>query len=260
MKAYQIKIAVKRAKPPVWRRCLIPSGLTFAQLSIVLNAIIGKNIVSSYEFEFYQRGQQLRENDGTKPFRSNWKYDLLDSSETFIDELLEQEEWFTYRNGSSCEFRVTIEAVQSAGNVYPELLKCKGESPEAIAVENLDEMNSELRKKFTVCYDSGGFLSQKEWYERLEKKQYGLSAWADPVNDKSKIKKSADSMMRELAEQISRHIMNTAEKHADPEGKLIYSPKMEHEMCQVMDECEAEIKQAIAKHLNLDEMPDRKNI
>lgn len=260
MKTYQIKIAVKNVKPPVWRRCLIPSGITFAQLSIVLNAITGKDSAGAYEFEFYQKGQQLRENDGTKPFRSSWKYDLLDSSETFIDELLEQEKWFTYRNGNGCEYRVTIEAVQTMGNSCPELLKCKGESPEAIAVECLDEWNSELKKKFTVNYGKGEFLTQKEWYERLNKKHCGLSACSDPVNNKSKIKKSGDSTMRELAEQLSGHIMNTVEKYTDSDGKLIYSQKMEHEMRQTMDECEAEIKQTIAKHLNLDKLPDRKNM
>lgn len=34
MKTYQIKMAVKKVKPLVWRRCLIPSGITFAQLKL----------------------------------------------------------------------------------------------------------------------------------------------------------------------------------------------------------------------------------
>lgn len=259
MKEYQIKIVVKKTKPPVWRRCMIPCGITFAQLSVILSTLNGRDVSDFYEFEFYQRGQQLRENNGKIPFRPNWKYDLLDASETFIDEFLEQEEWFTYRIGNDCEYRVEIEAVKMDGNGYPMLLKYKGESPEAVSIGNPDEINCELKRKFAVTYGKGEFLSQKELYQRLEKKQYGLCASVNSKNDKSKIRKSTDSMMKELAEQLTRHIMGVAEKHMNSDGKPVHSKKMEAEMRQAMDDCETEMKQAIVKHLNLDTMPELDN-
>ena len=33
MEFYQLKIIRKGTKPPVWRRCLVPSNITFAQQS-----------------------------------------------------------------------------------------------------------------------------------------------------------------------------------------------------------------------------------
>ncbi len=41
MKAYQIKITINSSSPPIWRRCIIPAGLTFSQLTVVLNTIMG---------------------------------------------------------------------------------------------------------------------------------------------------------------------------------------------------------------------------
>ena len=39
MKAYQMKIAIKNSHPPIWRRFIVPAGLSFSQLSIVLNEV-----------------------------------------------------------------------------------------------------------------------------------------------------------------------------------------------------------------------------
>ena len=41
MKAYQMKIAIKNSHPPIWRRFIVPAGLSFSQLSIVLNGVMG---------------------------------------------------------------------------------------------------------------------------------------------------------------------------------------------------------------------------
>ena len=126
MKAYQIKIAVKNTKPPVWRRCIIPSGITFAQLSVILNEITGWNFGSYYEFEFYHRKQQLRENLDDEYFYPTWQYDLLESSETYIDEFMEQEEWFSYYAREERSYRVTIEKTVETEGAYPVVLKWKG--------------------------------------------------------------------------------------------------------------------------------------
>ena len=54
MKACQVKILLKNAKPPVWRRCLIPTGITFSQLALILEEITESEQSAAYEFEFYQ--------------------------------------------------------------------------------------------------------------------------------------------------------------------------------------------------------------
>ena len=41
MKAYQFRIEIKNSKPPIWRRCIVPAGITFSQLSVVLDMVMG---------------------------------------------------------------------------------------------------------------------------------------------------------------------------------------------------------------------------
>ena len=53
IKAYRIKIILKNSKPPVWRRCLIPAGITFSQLAMILEDIVESERCAGYEYEFY---------------------------------------------------------------------------------------------------------------------------------------------------------------------------------------------------------------
>ena len=41
MRAFQLKITIKKSKPPIWRRVIVPEGITFSQLSTVLNKAMG---------------------------------------------------------------------------------------------------------------------------------------------------------------------------------------------------------------------------
>ena len=41
MKAYQLKILLEDAQPLVWRRCLVPARLSFAQLSEAIQVMLG---------------------------------------------------------------------------------------------------------------------------------------------------------------------------------------------------------------------------
>lgn len=125
MKAYQIKIVVKKTKPPVWRRCMIPAGITFAQLSILLNNIMRLEIRSPYMFEFYQRRIRLWEDNTDTPFQHSWQYDWTDASETYINEYMEQEEWFSYSFADGVSYRVTIEKMLDISTNAPSVIKYK---------------------------------------------------------------------------------------------------------------------------------------
>ena len=41
MKAYQLKISIKDVKPPLWRRCMVPVRLSFAQLAEAIHVMMG---------------------------------------------------------------------------------------------------------------------------------------------------------------------------------------------------------------------------
>ena len=104
MKAYQIKIILKNSKPPVWRRCLIPAGITFSQLALILDDIVETEKNPDYEYEFYQAGIHVREWQEEESETAAYYYGFLCASDTFIDGLAEKEAWFTFRPGEGADF------------------------------------------------------------------------------------------------------------------------------------------------------------
>lgn len=249
MKAYQIKIAVKKISPPVWRRCIIPSGITFAQLSVILNEITGWDKECYYEFEFYQRKQQLRENHDDSLFKPSWQYDLLEASETYIDEFMEQEEWFSYLKRDELKYRVTIEKTLDRDEAYPCILKYKGECPGAMSVEPLDKTNAELKKKFSVTYGESRFQQQWELYEMLGRGEYGLYGSRNPVNDEGKIHRSADPKLKSIAELFADKFMNAASKHVDGQGNVQPSDELEKEWNNIYSEYRDHLEKTIREQI-----------
>ncbi|WP_287715179.1 IS1096 element passenger TnpR family protein [Blautia sp.] len=130
MKAYQMKIAIKNSHPPIWRRFIVPAGLSFSQLSIVLNGVMGWCGYHLFKFEFYHLRLNIKEK--YEDFIGLGEEEQLEASETIIDPFMEQEDWFSYIYdfGDYWEHRVTIEKViEDYGSSYPVVLKYKGETP-----------------------------------------------------------------------------------------------------------------------------------
>ena len=83
MKAFQLKIAIKNSKPPIWRRVIVPAGITFSQLSIILNKVMGWCGYHLFEFEFYHL--ELRIAEDAEEFDVGYgPYDYVEASSTYI--------------------------------------------------------------------------------------------------------------------------------------------------------------------------------
>ena len=61
MKAYQLRIGIKRYKPATWWRCVVPGGITYSQLSLILTDVMGIDSGEEFIFEFYRRKLRLYE-------------------------------------------------------------------------------------------------------------------------------------------------------------------------------------------------------
>ena len=81
MKAYQVKITVKGSHPPIWRRCIIPAGITFSQLAVLLNEIMGWKGYHLFAFQFQDMGICIEEIDEDY---SDPAYDLKEAAEAVI--------------------------------------------------------------------------------------------------------------------------------------------------------------------------------
>lgn len=177
MKAFQMKIVIKNSHPPIWRRFIVPSGLSFSQFSIVLNEVMGWCGYHLSEFEFYHRGISFLEDSREDMFYESQGFD---SAEYIIDEFMEKEEWFTYYYdfGDDWAHRVTIEKVLRGYEYnYPMVLKFKGDTPyeDCGGIEGYYHLLNILENPFHPEHKQ-----MKEWTEQHFTKQYDM----DYVNKK----------------------------------------------------------------------------
>ena len=203
MKNYQLKVILKNSKPPLWRRCMIPSGITFTQLGIILEKILECVPNDVYEFEFFQAGIQLREWSEDERELTNYNFDYRSSSDTYIDSLLDQEKWFTFRVYEDGEFRVEIEKCMSAsdGVPYPYIIKQKGD-PEILAWTDLERVNADMEKYLSVRYGDPDYRSFGEITAELKKGNYGLKGALNPSDRTERNIKSTSSTLGEISDLL----------------------------------------------------------
>lgn len=130
MKAYQLKVMIKNSKPPIWRRVIVPAGLSFSQLELVLNEVMGWSGAHLGMFEFKSPNIRIEELDEER-IDDFFYRDTLNAPETIIDEFLDNAKWFSYVYdfGDWWDHRVTIEKVlNDYPNRYPQVIKMKGET------------------------------------------------------------------------------------------------------------------------------------
>ena len=149
MKAYQLKILLKNSKPPVWRRCRIPAGITFSQLALILEHITESGACADYEYEFYQAGIQVREWRGETGQAASIHYDCLCASDTFIDGLADREKWFTFRPGDGRQYRVEIEERREEPIRCPVVIQQKA-APQGPGWLDLETVNGELSQRYPL--------------------------------------------------------------------------------------------------------------
>ena len=127
MKAYQLKITIKGSKPPIWRRVIVPAGLSFAQLALVFNEVMGWEGYHLNSFEFNTLGVLIEDKSMDDfPFAP---YDILEQSEEIIDEYLDNEKRFlyVYDFGDDWEHKVEVEKIiPDYDKNYPMVIKSKG--------------------------------------------------------------------------------------------------------------------------------------
>ena len=142
MKTYLLKIIVKKTKPPMWWRVIIPAGITFSTLAFILDEITRNEPNGNFLFEFYRKLHLFEASDNVplKPRKSDC--DAREASDTFIDDYFDTEKWVSYlRNGNS--YRVEIEGADD-NDPCNSLLLLK------TTAENGNEVYDSLLSKYSV--------------------------------------------------------------------------------------------------------------
>ena len=241
MKTFQIKLAEKKTKPPVWKRCIVPGGITFSQLAVILEAIAETEVSEQYEFEFYQAGIQLREwREGEQAVR-RYNFDYWCSSDTYIDDLMGREPWFTFRTGKEKEYRVTIEKCLTDEKPYPYILKQK-ESPDSRTWMDVEKANQELRGQFQVTYGDPDYRTFDELKQEMKTGSFGLRGAEKPVSRAERNEKSSETKLREFADLLQKHLAenrNAQERYTrNPEMAEIMSSWTKEELKSLAEDLE----------------------
>lgn len=126
MKAYEIKVTIKNSKPPIWRKIIIPSDISFMQLHNIIQAAFEWRSYHLYEFTFKEFSDRIT-NDG---------------------EAVEEAEFFQSKKG--IELRKSM-GISSLNIPNPGIV--------LFAKEVLIEDYFEKVKKLTYVYDFG------DWWE-----------------------------------------------------------------------------------------------
>ena len=238
MKAFQLKMVIKDSKPPIWRRIIVPSGITFSQLSMILNEAMGWSGYHVFKFEFYHLELHIMED--VDDFVGIGPWDYREAGTTYIREYLEENDWFTYTYdlGDCWDHRVTVEKVlEDYEENYPKVIKYKGDCPvedcggiwgyydclDVIADPSdpeyedrlawmemqgypneydMEAVNQRLRERFFYKWGKGEKRCQSDIYEEhLRKKKYGLKATENDVNKDEDMMISGKHYLEQLAKR-----------------------------------------------------------
>ncbi|NMF85724.1 plasmid pRiA4b ORF-3 family protein [Nodosilinea sp. P-1105] len=123
---YQLKISLRGARPPIWRRVQVPSDITLGDLHQVIQLAMGWYNCHLHEFEVQGQsyGQPMPEYD----------WDVRDERKTKLNKVVSGEKFkfsYVYDMGDSWEHQILVEKIlePDSDTRYPVCIKGKRACP-----------------------------------------------------------------------------------------------------------------------------------
>ena len=213
MHLFQVKMIRKGTKPPVWRRGMIPEDITFSQLALILEEMLDCNKTDSYEFEFYQEKVRISEWAEGKKTSANYYYDFESAPDTFVNELLETEEWFTFKVQSeekeTLQYRIEIEKMLEQPWVMKDGQKHVAAEPVIVKQvggendwSNLQAKNDVLASDYFLQYGDSEYKFFRELQAELAAGKQGITACRSAVSRTEHNRKSTQTMLGEFVDNL----------------------------------------------------------
>lgn len=122
---YQLKVSLKGAKPPIWRRILIPSNMELIDLHDAIQAAMGWQDCHLHQFK---QGRKSFQSDPDADFPGIGAFETQSSDGVRIGDLLRKEKEkiaYEYDFGDSWEHEILLEkmAEPEEGQAYPLCIK-----------------------------------------------------------------------------------------------------------------------------------------
>jgi hypothetical protein len=226
---YRLKVILKKSKPPVWMKVLVPGGITFSVFSFYMDLLTGheEKITSDGEtvFMFEHRKSAMRLLEDPKENLEFRKYDasLREADTTFIDDYFLPGQWVSYwpdRYGEEC-YRIDVEEMEELPVPFPMLDRCsdaayalhgKGGEWEAETARKLRRYSVEY-KNWKAEDRKGSFIRRKKEntvfpflkrgqilsYAGGSERESFVPGTEDPVSREDNIEQSGRSMLNALA-------------------------------------------------------------
>ena len=169
---YNLRLILKKSKPPIWYELRVPGGITFSTLSVFLDIASGTKDVlpTDYVFELPSFWVQLREGIFEDDSHPLFKEDLREADTTFIDEYMEKGSWFTYKpdiNGDTA-FRIEVKNILSDRELFPFTDSCSRRAWELYEQDGRSALKDKLKELmcWQIRYDEDfHFLTKAELLE-----------------------------------------------------------------------------------------------
>ena len=161
MYAYQIKISLKDVVPPVWRRAIIPGGISFSRMAAMLNDIMGWSGTHLYALVTSSGFHVSGAPEGAEEELDDFVLEEqeMTGGRQAIDEVFCNNKSFLYIYdlGDSWEHRVEIEKREETEGVCPRILMGEGSCPPedcggAAAFMELMERPSDVEQDLADMY------------------------------------------------------------------------------------------------------------
>ena len=202
MKFYQIKSTEKGSEPAIWYRTLVPSGITFSQLYVLLSCVHGMMhyITQYFSFETKDRAQLIEEFEDGEPASGSSFHDKYDSAGTYIDDFFEKGYKISLYTGTDFDLKIEVEkdAAEYESLAAPQVIKVS----RAVAAEEGGQPDGETLPEETfgiVPTEERDFASAEELVDRYDTGRGTLMRVSkDPVTPEESI--SRGRLRRDLDE------------------------------------------------------------
>ena len=214
MKAYQLKIIEQKTKPPVWWRAIIPAGITFSILSVIIDEISERRDDGDFTFRFYQELELFEENDSNPLKARSWQYDAQEASSTFIDDYFNNHLRLSYKTNklfATIEIEKLLDMEETA---LPLIVKTSS---------GIDAMqvNQRIRSKFSVVSGSPEFVKKEIIIDKLLTSKL-LVCSVNPKSADDNIKHSARHYLEETGALLrNEHYFRTSNKSNEERKEII---------------------------------------
>lgn len=172
MKTYKIRIEEKTKKSRSFKTVNIPAGITFSELSFIMDKVLGLSGEGEPSFIFKKMNVIFEEGIGNFEF-ADGKYTYEDATFEHIDFIFELSNDFTYvcEEEKEHKYKVIIEdIVEVYKEHYPVILKYSENYP----AHHIESINKELKEKYFYVHGDNQEIFKDELYDDFQKGKTGI--------------------------------------------------------------------------------------